>query len=130
MDRREELDEVVEAFGKAWTEGAWDDYFAMYADEFVFEFPSPPLTGRWSGAEAVEHRDRWRAMFEASRLTTTGEDLRLYDGFWVVSCNHAEGILRGKPHKGLLTTVLHRIDEDGRIVEYREFLGGLTRPVS
>jgi hypothetical protein len=78
----------------------------------------------------VAHRDQWRATFENSRLTTTGEDLRLYDGSWVVSCNHGEGVLRGKPYKGLLTTVLHRIDDEGRIVEYREFLGGLTKPVS
>jgi len=26
--------------------------------------------------------------------------------------------------------VLHRIDDEGWIVEYREFLGGLTKPVS
>ncbi|MFE4664904.1 hypothetical protein ACFRI7_20070 [Streptomyces sp. NPDC056716] len=75
-------------------------------------------------------RDRWRAMFETSRLTTTGENLRLHDGPWVVSCDQGEGILRGKPYKGLLTTVLHRVDARGRIVEYREFLGGLTEPVT
>jgi hypothetical protein len=113
-----------------WTEGLWDEYFALYADEFDFEFPAPPQTGRWSGKEAVAQRDQWRARFENWRLTTTGEDLRLYDGSWVVTCNHAEGVSNGKPFKGLLTTIFHRIDDEGRIVEYREFLGGLTKPVS
>jgi hypothetical protein len=32
MDRRAELDKVVDAFGRALTEGLWDEYIALYAD--------------------------------------------------------------------------------------------------
>jgi hypothetical protein len=115
--------------GQAWLQGKWDDYLALYANSFVFEYPSPPFTGRWTGADAVTYRNRWRQQFEGARLTTTGEDLRLFDGPWVVVCNHGQGVVRGKPYKGLLTTVFHKIDESGKIIEYREFLGELTLPV-
>jgi len=125
-DRRKALDAAADAFGHAWVEGDWDTYFALYADEFIFEYPAPPFTGRWTGADAVTYRNRWREQFQAVRLIKTGEDLRLYDGPWVVVCNHSEVMVRGEPHKNILTTVLHRIDDRGKIVEYREFLGGLT----
>jgi len=125
-DRRASLDEVADAFGRAWLEGDWDSYFALWAADFIFEYPTTPFTGRWTGADAISYRNAWRERFQNARLTTTGEDLRLYDGPWVVVCNHGEGIVNGKPYRGLLTAVLHRIDDLGKIVEYREFLGGLT----
>jgi hypothetical protein len=76
---RDDLNRVADAFGQAWLQGKWDDYFALYANSFVFEYPSPPFTGRWTGADAVTYRNRWRQQFEGARLTTTGEDLRLFD---------------------------------------------------
>ena len=126
VDRRARLDEVADAFGRAWLEGDWDSYFALWAADFIFEYPTAPFTGRWTGADAVSYRNAWRERSQNSRRTTIGEDLRLHDGPWVVACNHSQGIVQGKPHRGPLSTVLHRINDQGNIVEYREFLGGLT----
>lgn len=122
-ENREALDKVADAFGRAWTDGAWDDYLALYADEFVFEFPVGESAGRWTGADARVHRDLWHQRFKDVRVATTGEDLRLFAGPWVVVCNHSESVIDGVRQKNVLTTILHRVDDQGRIVEYREFLG-------
>jgi hypothetical protein len=122
-ERRAELDRVADAFGRAWTDGDWDAYLALYADEFVFDYPAKPFVGRWTGTDAVTYRDRWHQHFKDARVAVTGEDLRLYAGPWVVICNHSQSDVDGERRPNVLTTVLHRIDESGRILEYREFLG-------
>ncbi|WP_432845763.1 nuclear transport factor 2 family protein [Amycolatopsis sp. CA-161197] len=122
-ENRQALETIADAFARAWTDGEWDGYLALYADDFVFEYPAEPSAGRWTGADAVAHRDRWHQRFKDVRVVTTGEDLRMFAGPWVAVCNHSESVIAGTRRKNVLTTVLHRIDGSGRIVEYREFLG-------
>jgi ketosteroid isomerase-like protein len=121
------LDRAVALFDQAWKQGDWQPFIDQFADEFVFEFPAGEKAGRWHGAEAVAKRDAWRQTHEPSdRIVDTGEDLRLYDGHWIVVCDHGKGTLGGRNYQGT-ETVMMKVDDEGRIVEYREFLGGLGR---
>jgi len=52
-EHHEELDKVADAFGRAWTDGDWDAYLALYADDFVFECPVAAL-GTLSPAEQLD----------------------------------------------------------------------------
>jgi len=125
-ERRKILNEVADTFAQAWLTGDWDSYFAHYADDFVFQYPVPPLVGRWTGDDAIKRRNQWRETFKDVRLNKTGEDIRLFDDPWVVVCNHSESTVNGEVRKNILTTVMHRVNDEGRVVEYREFLGGLS----
>lgn len=123
-DNRAVLDQAMTAFYAAWTTGKWDPFFAMFADDIVFEFPMGPNMGRHTGAAAKEKMWAWRHTHEANdRISDVGENLRLHDGEWVVSCARSTGELGGKPYHGVTAVFLKA--KGGKIVEYREYLGGL-----
>jgi ketosteroid isomerase-like protein len=123
-DTRAALDRAVETFRHAWATGDWKPFTSMFADEFIFEFPIGPNFGRHTGSAAREKMMNWRHMHEVQdRITEFNENLRLYDGNWVVASFRSVGQIQGKPYRGF-ETILMQVN-DGKIVEYREYLGGL-----
>jgi ketosteroid isomerase-like protein len=117
-------DAAMDAFGHAWTSGDWEPFTGMFADDFVFEFPAGPHSGRFTGPRAKEMMLAWRHDHEKNdRITELGENLRLHDGDWVVACFRSTGVLFGKPYFGVVSVMLKL--KAGKIVEYREYLGDL-----
>jgi ketosteroid isomerase-like protein len=113
----------MDAFYAAWQEGKWAEFFALFADDFTFEFPAGPLGGRHVGAAAHEKAQAWRAQSQNLHLTRITETLRLCADGWATSCATTEGTRDGQPYRGSTAKYLHV--QHGKIVEYREYIGGL-----
>lgn len=124
---RAHLDHAIAQFDHAWTTGEWQPFFDLFVDEgFIFQFPAGSDAGRWTGPDAYEHANSWRRTHEAhDRITETHENLRLYDDHWIIVADQGEGTMGGKPYNGV-EIVLIKVTDDGRIAEYREYIGGLT----
>ncbi|WGM45981.1 hypothetical protein KOAAANKH_00846 [Brevundimonas sp. NIBR10] len=120
---RADLNHAADAFIQAWATGDWAPFTSMFADDFVFQFPAGPHSGRRHGSEARRHMEQWSTDAAVNARIAANENLRLIDGDWLVLAMRGEGQMAGRPYRGVETVFLRM--QAGRIVEYREYLSEL-----
>ncbi|WCP68984.1 nuclear transport factor 2 family protein [Vibrio tubiashii] len=115
------------AFFAGWATGDWSDFRSMLnQNDLVFQFPDGPFKGRSSGEEGYKNINLWidHHIETENRIHQSERNLRFGLDDWYYFADEATGYFYGKEYVGS-----HMIGfrfTDGKIVEYREYVGDLT----
>jgi len=116
-----------EAFFEGWATGDWDMFRDMLKkDDLIFQFPDGPFKGRALGKEGYNNINLWidHHIEMKNRIHESVRNQRFGIDDWYYFADEAEGHFYGKDYVGS-----HMIGfrfENGKIVEYREYVGDLT----
>lgn len=116
-----------QTFFDAWKDGDWSDFRALLKkDDVVFQFPDGPFKGRSEGKDGYDKINQWIShhMEFNNRIHSSKRNLIFGLDDWYYFADEAVGNFYGQPYIGS-----HFIGfrfKDGKIVEYREYVGDLT----
>jgi ketosteroid isomerase-like protein len=109
-------------FSRGFTDGDWDAFFELVADEVDFAWPTAPGAGRFTGADGRrEMEKRFRTFGGDRRMTDINVTARNVSGDTVFYEDDSRGVMAGVPYHGrhcIIFTV-----RDGLVVGYREYVG-------
>ena len=114
-------DEAYARFCRGFSEGAWDDFFALVADEVDFSWPAEPGAGRFAGVDGRRQmEDRFRRFGGDSRITDITVIGRSVVGDTVFFEDDSSGVIEGEPYHALHCVVF--TVRDGALVRFREYI--------
>jgi hypothetical protein len=88
-------------FCRGFTEGRWDEFFDLVADEVDFAWPTAPGAGRFTGADGRRKmEERFRAFGGDRRMTEINVIARNVSGDTVFYEDDSHGVMAGAPSHG------------------------------
>jgi ketosteroid isomerase-like protein len=113
-------------FSHGFTDGQWDEFFDLVADEVDFAWPTAPGAGRFMGAEGREEMEqRFRTFGGDRRMTDINVTARNVSGDTVFYEDDSRGVMAGVPYHGrhcIIFTV-----RDGLVIGYREYVAQASK---
>jgi ketosteroid isomerase-like protein len=115
-------DEAYSRFCRGFTDGLWDEFFALVAGEVDFSWPVAPGAGRFTGAEGRRRMEERFRLFGGRdrRMTDINVTARTVAGDTVFYEDDSSGVMDGEPYHArhcIIFTV-----RDGLVVGYREYI--------
>jgi ketosteroid isomerase-like protein len=108
-------------FCRGFTEGRWDEFFDLVADEVDFAWPTAPGAGRFTGTDGrKEMEKRFRTFGGDRRMTDIHITARSVSGDTVFYEDDSHGVMAGVPYHRrhcIIFTV-----RDGLVIGYREYV--------
>jgi ketosteroid isomerase-like protein len=114
-------DETYRRFSAGFSDGRWDEFFELVAEEVDFRWPAEPGAGHFTGVEGRQtFEQRVRPFGGESRITDVEPTARTIVGDVAIFEDEARGIVGGAPYRA--RHCLFFTFRDGRVVGFREYI--------